>query len=453
MDRRLEGRHTRLTFDDFRSRLFRINGGLDQGDPLSVITYLLYNASFLECLREERGERGALFLDDAYVLTTGRDFIETHSKIKAIMEREGGVFDWARDHNCEFGVEKFQLLDLTRRLVPHAQRPGKKAQMNRPDLALREQVVKSKACVVFLGVRIDRELRWKEQGAHAIAKGQDWVARMGRLARVSRGVAAPLMRRLYIAVALPRILYAADTFLNPGTTRKNRANKGERGGSAIRTKLATIQRRAAILITGAMRTTATDVLDAHANLMPMNVLIDKVRCRAALRLATLPRAHPLFPFVKKAARRRVRRHPTPLHELMGDFKIRPEEIESVGPGAMDSKWKPTFRTTVAESREEAIRMDEDDSAAVQVYTDGSGKDGKVGAAAVLYRNGRLKSSLRFLLGAAKDHTVPEAEGVGLVLGMELIRAESSVGRASMAADNMGAIARLTEPRVASAQHV
>jgi hypothetical protein len=163
MERRLEGRHTRLTFDDFRFRLFKINGGLDQGDLLSVITYLLYNASFLECLCEERGEQGALFLDDMYVLTMGRDFIETHRKIKAIMERTGRVFDWARDHNCKFGVENFQLLDLTRRLVPHTLRPGKKEQMTGPDLKLWEQVIKSKACVVSLGVHIDRELRWKEQ--------------------------------------------------------------------------------------------------------------------------------------------------------------------------------------------------------------------------------------------------------------------------------------------------
>jgi hypothetical protein len=51
MMRRLSGRHTRMKFDDCKSHLFDIDGGLDQGDPLSVITYMLYNACFLECLR------------------------------------------------------------------------------------------------------------------------------------------------------------------------------------------------------------------------------------------------------------------------------------------------------------------------------------------------------------------------------------------------------------------
>ena len=101
---------------------------------------------------------------------------------------------------------------------------------------------------------------------------------MGRVARVSRGVASPLLRRLYIAVALPRIMYAADVFLNPGSRRRTVRNTVARGGKAVVGRLASIQRRAAILITGALRTTAADVLDAHANLLPMRILIDKYRC-------------------------------------------------------------------------------------------------------------------------------------------------------------------------------
>src|ERR1700723_175242 len=131
MLRRLEGRKTRLLFDDFKSRFLEIEGGLDQGDPLSVITYLLYNACFLECLQMEEGERGALFIDDAYVLVTGSDFTETHQQLQDIMERRGGIFDWAAAHNCEFGIDKFQLIDFTRRLGPHPTLPKRKTQLPR----------------------------------------------------------------------------------------------------------------------------------------------------------------------------------------------------------------------------------------------------------------------------------------------------------------------------------
>jgi ribonuclease HI len=57
------------------------------------------------------------------------------------------------------------------------------------------------------------------------------------------------------------------------------------------------------------------------------------------------------------------------------------------------------------------------------------------------------------LGSEKDHTVFEAEGVGLVLGLELLRKEHKVRRASIAADNVAAILRSASANAAPAQYV
>jgi len=40
--------HTRLKFDDFASDTILINNGIGQGDPLSMILYILYNTDLLE---------------------------------------------------------------------------------------------------------------------------------------------------------------------------------------------------------------------------------------------------------------------------------------------------------------------------------------------------------------------------------------------------------------------
>jgi len=58
-----------------------------------------------------------------------------------------------------------------------------------------------------------------------------------------------------------------------------------------------------------------------------------------------------------------------------------------------------------------------------VYTDGSGYEGQVGVVAVLYQDGRIKSKRRMRLGSIQHHTVYEGEGVGMILGLELIREE------------------------------
>ena len=69
------------------------------------------------------GEQVSLFVDDAVVIVIGKDFIETHEKLWNIMNWARGIFQWAKDHNCEFGIEKFQLLDITQRLTPHPLNP------------------------------------------------------------------------------------------------------------------------------------------------------------------------------------------------------------------------------------------------------------------------------------------------------------------------------------------
>ena len=109
-----------------------------------------------------------------------------------------------------------------------------------------------------------------------------------------------LIRQLYLAVAIPRILYATDVSLVSG------GSKNKVGSAAVIAKLTSIQRRAALAITGAMRTTATDVLDAHANLLPMRLLIEKVQYRAALRMATLLSSHPLYQHIRTAVKRQVK---------------------------------------------------------------------------------------------------------------------------------------------------
>jgi hypothetical protein len=292
------------------------------------------------------------------------------------MERNGGVFDWAESHNCEFGVEKFQLLDATKKLIPNPLKPRRRIPQPRQALILREQRIPSKETARFLGVIVDNKLNWKAQCTAALAKGQDWLIQFGRLARASRGITAKYTRQLYLSIAIPRILYAADIFLTPLQNIGKRPKNGCRKQASI-TKLATIQRRAAIIITGAMKTTAADAVEVMANLLPFHLLVDKHRHRAAIRLATLPSPHPLHKPVANTASRLVKRHATPLHDLVHRYRIQPRRSET--------RWKAQFGTEVIPDTDKAIEAIRCDNPDVKVFTDGSGMDGKIGAAAVLYR--------------------------------------------------------------------
>ena len=81
---------------------------------------------------------------------------------------------------------------------------------------------------------------------------------------------------------------------------------------------------------------------------------------------------------------------------------------------------------------------ENDESDVKVFTDGSGMEGKIGAAAILYQNGRMKTKLQYQLGSQQHHTVYEGEGVGAVLG-KLVSNEWGVWSAIFYIDNQASI--------------
>jgi hypothetical protein len=305
MKRRLENRQTTISFDDYQTEPFEVLNGLDQGDPYSGVSYLIYNADVLKIPMLRAGEWILLFVDDTVIIVRGKNFNETHEKLRNIMNRPGGVFEWAKTHNCEFGIEKFQLLDAAKKQVPNPVNPKERIPLPRQSLTLGNQRIQSKDTARFLGVMVDNKLNWKAQCATALAKGQDWLIQFGRIARTSHGINAKYIRQLYISITIPRMLYTADIFLTPQQNVGKRANS-ERSSQAVINKLASIQRRAALMITGAMKTTATDVLEVMANLLPFHLLVEKYRHRAAARLATLPKSHPLHKPVANAANRLVK---------------------------------------------------------------------------------------------------------------------------------------------------
>jgi hypothetical protein len=120
-------------------------------------------------------------------------------------------------------------------------------------------------------------------------------------------------------------------------------------------KLRSIQRCAAVAITGALPSTPTDALDALANLLPVEFMVENLRYRAALRLTTLPNTHPLNDIVHEAARftRRNAPHPTPVHDLMADFDMRPWTMEKISVVRIGANWKSGMALSIGSSKAEA----------------------------------------------------------------------------------------------------
>jgi ribonuclease HI len=187
-----------------------------------------------------------------------------------------------------------------------------------------------------------------------------------------------------------------------------------------------VQQLAVITLTGAMHTMATNVLEANAKLMPIDQCIQMSCHRVALHMAALPPIHPLHPLLRQVAKSYVKCHRSSLHYLTHSFDIKPELIEMIIPIQKNPMYSSPYTTKIPRDKDEAIKEHNKITTGTKVYCDGSGIDGHIGAAAVLYTPHEPPKTLQYYLGKVTEHTVYEAEAVGLSIAAKLLLSERDV---------------------------
>ena len=155
-------------------------------------------------------------------------------------------------------------------------------------------------------------------------------------------------------------------------------------------------------------------------------------------MTTLPKSNPIHNKIRKANQQR-KHHKSPLHHLALTFPIHPKDTEEIRAPCHPPKWNPDIEVIIDGNKEEAVKRANEAREEIQIFTDGSGYNGGIGAAAVLRRPGRNDKILRYHLGSEKEYTVYNGEQVGMVLGAELLRREGDVHSAYMGVDNQAAI--------------
>jgi hypothetical protein len=173
---KLNGQSTSLVFDDFTSSVLPIHNGIDQGCPLSVIFYLIYNSPLVTITNPTNRELCIGYIDDITLVAVRKDFAETHTTLCNMMEHAGGALEWSTAHNSSFKLDKTGCVDFSL-----------KKSHTHPDLVIGSQRISPTFSHTLLGVVIDQELRWKEQCNQALAKGLLWASQLNWLARMSYG--------------------------------------------------------------------------------------------------------------------------------------------------------------------------------------------------------------------------------------------------------------------------
>jgi len=245
--------------------------------------------------------------------------------------------------------------------------------------------------------------------------------------------------------------YAADVWYTP--TRKKEGAKKTSGSVGIMKRLASVQRMGSTAITGVLGTTPTDLLDLHAGLWPVHLMLHRICHRAATRLASLPVLHPLYKLYRIRAKHYIKTHRSPLHELAASYSITPERMETRDLARLPPAYEVKARITLAGQDEEQDTGGVLGDGEVELYSDGSGLDGMAGAAAVMFKGAQGAKTLRYSLGQLTEHTVYEVEAVGVILTLHMLGSERNIQRATIRLDNKAVLGALTECRSRPAQMI
>ena len=321
------------------------------------------------------------------------------------MTRIEGGLAWSLANNSWFKISKLAMLHASQCTQQDPENPRKRISLDWPPLWLQDKMIKEVESYKYLGVYIDLQLRWNIQAQKGVANTTSWVMQFHRLMRISTGISVKLMRQLYIVVAIPKMTYAINVWYTPPT--KQVGQRRSTGSVRVLHQMTKLQRLASLAIVGGMKSTPTDLLDVHAGLLPVELMLLCICHGAMVKLCTLPDTHPLHPLVQASHRSWNKKHRDPIKNALRIFKLDPRKFEPIAP---DLTPPPSSLSciipVISEDHEESILVESGDTSDYRIYTDGSGYEGKTGASAVLYKNGEPHTShlLSFHLGDITQHS-------------------------------------------------
>uniref|UniRef100_A0A1B6KRF7 RNase H type-1 domain-containing protein n=1 Tax=Graphocephala atropunctata TaxID=36148 RepID=A0A1B6KRF7_9HEMI len=234
--------------------------GCPQGGVLSPLLWNLVVDGLLHRL-SNLGIYAQGYADDIVLVVQGR-----HCNITADIMNVGlrCIHSWCLGEGLNVNPSKTVVVPFTRKknLEPLSR------------LTLGTTKLEISKTVKYLGLTLDHKLVWNDHLASVLHKARWSLMTTRRLVGTNWGIKPHIALWLYKAIVRPQITYGSLVWW----TKVNQ--------STVQVKLASLQRLACLLITGAFSSSPTMTLEVMLGLLPLDILIKAEARKAAYRLMT-----------------------------------------------------------------------------------------------------------------------------------------------------------------------
>ncbi|KAG0152659.1 hypothetical protein PDIDSM_2464 [Penicillium digitatum] len=490
----LTGRTTRIKLPNgYLSEAFPTPTGIPQGSPISPILFLLFNAPLVRActLRGlHYGESEAYgWVEDVCILAVSNSYEENIKVLGKALQRAS---IWAKKHAAKFAPDKFELIHFTNpktmmRCDTGTNRPDPMRQNDNQMRLTRAETTPPRdtdiwevpddpsghdgmpvtipgeptttlaptSTAKYLGVWLDKYLDFSTHRRKILAKGASSLEALRGISGSTWGSSLVAMRRVYQAVIIPQMLWGLSAWYCPAARSMPRGDLDK-----LTNELIKIQKRAAILISGAFRGTAGAALDTELYLLRLNYDYNKPLRKP---LSGSSPARSGLPQTAKETRKTTQRRlggwaPTEAIAQKKPFRLLLGEKWEEKQAFVLAPWETPIPCFI-ENQEAALKThnalyedtlcDQQDRASM-LFTDGSGFAGHIGASMVSLQQG--VSSQRRYLGTDSQSTVYAAEISGIE--MALAKAKKEQAREVIIFSNsQAAIQAVQNPKRPSGQYI
>src|SRR5579859_2012914 len=253
---------------------------------------------------------------------------------------------------------------------------------------------------------------------------------------------------LFTSVVAPRMDYAAIIWHRP-SAQGNMDRPGQLG------KLEEAQRTAMKAVLRTFRTTATSALEIESSLYPAHLRLRTKILKSLRHMQTYPPTNPIQSSIQRTARSQSKVHVTTLEYMTRTFpQYDLSTIETIYPHPKPPWWTQPFVVTICGDKKEAKKYHDNaihSPDTICIYTDGSGIDSHIGAAAYSPTTSAVK---RQYLGPETEYNVYVAEVVAFKLAANIVQESGNLYEKSVIyLDSQAAAKGLTKPNKQSGQQI